>query len=449
MKDTGEFENEGGIRKFSFRGAGRALREKAWLIALCAFAGLFIGLGYAARQAAIFRSIAVIEIMADETNPLKSDDPRAQDTGQQEVVATIVANFRSRAFLKNVVEKHGLRSCPAFAGGAGELSTEEAIDRVLGSTRVEIRKGPRLIDITGEFSDPQTAQRLAQSLADEFLATLMEQRASTSRLAVKYLVDEAANLKAKLQHSEEALQTYKELHGSLLVEEKQEALVAKLKTQKAQLTEAKAVRLRLEADYLKAMEHAGDVRELLGIAAVSEHPSVLECKQQITSLEVRIAELSLRYPDKHPKNLQVRAQLLDAREALRAAVLKMPELIRASYEEAVVTEKSFEAALKEQENAALLLNRQALPYNVLFRDVETDRALYEAILKRLREADIARGVELTNLRVFEPAILPSEPVGPSRVKLSMLGLLGGLLVGAALSLGLGLYRGVPSRKSVE
>ncbi|XHR26841.1 MAG: hypothetical protein ACFUZC_12895 [Chthoniobacteraceae bacterium] len=346
MKDTGEFENEDGIRKFSFLEIAHVLREKARLIALCASVGLFVGLGYSARQSEIFRSIAVIEKTADKTKPLKFDDSRSLETGNQEV-------------------------------------------------------------------------------------------------AVKYLMDEAANLKAKLQHSEEALQIYKEMHGSVLLDEKQETAVAKLKAQKAQLTEAKAVRLRLEADYRKVTEHAGDVQELLGIAAVSGHPSVLECQQQVASLEARISELSLHYTEKHPKILQVRAQLLDAREALRAAVLKMPELIRATYEEALLTEKNCESAVKEQENAALLLSRQALPYNVLFRDVETDRALYEAILKRLRKADLARGSELTNI----PAVLPSEPVSPSCVKVSILGLLGGLVVGVALSLGL--CRGDQSLKRVE
>lgn len=436
MKEPEEFGEDESIRKFSFLEIVHILREKAWLIIVCIIAGLFIGLGYSARQSKIYRSKAVIEVVAEESNFLKFEEGRSQDYSNQDALQTIVASFRSRTFLKNVVEKHGFRTDKAFTGGVGELPLDDAIDRVMHQTSVETRKGTRLIDITGEYNNPQTAQKLAHALTVEFLASLMEQKASTSRMAIKFLMDEGANLKAKLQHSEEALQAYKENRGSASLEEKQDTVISKLKDQNAQLTEAKAVRLRLEADYQKAMEHAGDVKGLLAITSVADHPSVAECKQQIAGLESRISVLSLRYTEKHPKMIQARAQLQDAKALLNETVLKMPNMIRSTYEAAVSTEKSFEATVKEQEKAALELNRQAIPYNVLYRDVETDRALYEAVLKRLKEADIAKGVELTNVRVFEPAPFPSGPVSPGRLKVSALGILGGLVFGITLSFAL-------------
>ncbi len=436
MKDTGEFEEYSQERQYSFLEVVHVLREKTWLIAVCVIAALFAGFGYSARQSKIFRSKAVIEVTADEVSPLKFDETRPQEYKNQDALQTIVANFRSRTFLKKVVEKHGFATDPVFTKGARDLTSDDLIDRLLRVTQVGIRKDTRLIDITGESGDPQTAQKLAQSLADEFLSTLMEQRASTSRVAVKFLMDEAENLKARLQHSEEALQAYKESHGSVSLEEKQDTVVSKLKDQNTKLTDTKAARLRLEADYRKTTECAGSVEQLLTITSVSEAPAVVECRQQLATAETKLSTLLPQYTEKHPKMIQARAQLQDARAALKSAVLKMPGVIRASYEAAVVTERNFEMALKDQEKAALSLNRQAIPYNVLFRDVETDRALYEAILKRLKEADIAKGVELTNVRIFEPAQLPAGPASPNRLKVTLLSILGGLALGVALSFGL-------------
>ena len=435
MNGNGDHEDEDGVRKFSLLEIVHILREKAWLIVVCVVAGLFVGLGYSARQAKIFRARAVLEVASDEPSILKFDEGRSPDYTNQDALQTIVANFRSRMLLSNVVERHGLLSDKRFTGGEG-MSLDRAVERILKETEVETRKGTRLIDVTCEFNDPETAQMLANALASDFIAMLIEQRASTSRIAVKFLMDEAATLKAKLQHSEEVLQEYKESHNSVSLEERQDTVVSKLKDLNGQLTEAKAARLRLEGDSHKVAEHANDLAALLSIASVSEHPAVNECKQQIAGIESKLAVLSLRYTAKHPRMIQARAQLADAKALLEETVLKIPDSIRSTYEAAIATEKKFETAVQEQEKLALELNRQAIPYNVLYRDMETDRALYEAILKRLKEADIAKGVELTNVRIFEPATLPAGPVNPSKAKVSILGMFGGLLLGIAISFAL-------------
>jgi len=436
MKESDPRNEDEELRKFTFLEVIHLLRERAWVIVVCVIVGLFLGLGYAAHQSRIFRAKAVLEVASEEPNVLKFDQGHAQDFTAQDALQTTVACFRSRTLLQNVIDKYDLRSDPAFAGRLGNLTDEQALERILRVTYVDVRKGTRLIDIIGESSNPKTAQTLANALSAEFLAMLMEQRASTSKFALKFLMDEAATLKTKLQHSEEVLQDYKENHHSVSLEEKQDTVVSKLKNQNAQWTDAKAARLRLEADYNKVVAHADDVNMLLSMAAVSNHPAVIECKQQISTLESKIAVLGLRYTEKHPMMIQTRAQIADAHALLNATVLKMPSLLRSTYEAAIVTEKNFETALREQEQAAQDLNRQAIPYNVLYRDVETDRALYEAILKRLKEADIAKGVELSNIRIFEAAALPAGPVNLGKIKLGGLGILGGLVLGVGLSFAL-------------
>lgn len=430
---TGESESQISEQTFSFQEITHILMERAWLIVVCVIVSMFLGLGYAAKQPKTYRSQAAIEVDSEEPSVLKFDEGHPVDYSNQDTLQTIVASFRSRSLLKKVVEKHGLQTDKLFVGAASEMSMDAAIDRLLAVTSVEIRKGTRLIDITAAFQNPQTAQKLANSLANEFIAQLIEQRALTSKLALNFLMDEAETLKAKLQASEEKLQEYKEKHNSVSLEEKQDTVVSKLKSQSAQVTEAKAVRLRLEADYREVQKHARQVDALLAIASVADHPAVAECKQVIGSLESKISALSLRYTEKHPKMIQARAQLADAKAALEATVLKIPELLRSAYETAATTEKNFEIALGEQEKVALDLNKQAIPYNVLYRDMETNRALYEAILRRLKEADIAKGVELTNVRIFEPATLPNGSDTPGRTKIAVLCMAGGLILGIALT----------------
>ena len=100
------------------------------------------------------------------------------------------------------------------------------------------------------------------------------------------------------------------------------------------------------------------------------------------------------------------------------------------------TEKSLEVALQEQESAALELNRVAGPYQVIQRQVQSDRALYDSVLTRLKQTDVLAGVQpgmgkVGNVRVVEPPIASSRPVKPSRLRTLLLALVGGTILGVA------------------
>jgi capsular exopolysaccharide synthesis family protein len=300
----------------------------------------------------------------------------------------------------------------------------------------EMRPGTRLIDVTAEHSDPQMAQKLADSLATEFIHQGIAARTANSQIALKFLVTEAEKQKKKLESSEQRLQQYKEDNDAMSLDEKQDTVITKLKTLSNQLGEAKAARMRLEADFADVKANAGSVEKLLAIASVAERGLVVDLRRQLSDVEARIAQLALRYTEKHPRMIQERTLLTDTKASLREAVLGVPQLMNSDLERAIATERSFENAVKDQEKLALELNKQAIPYNVLVRDVETDRAIYESILKRLKEADIAKGIEANSVRIFEPAALPGSPMNAKKTKIVALAVVGGLAIGVLISIGL-------------
>jgi capsular exopolysaccharide synthesis family protein len=92
-------------------------------------------------------------------------------------------------------------------------------------------------------------------------------------------------------------------------------------------------------------------------------------------------------------------------------------------------------ALKEQEQAALELNKIAIPYNALVREVETDRALYESVLTRMKVTNVAKGIWENNIRVIETPSLAAGPAKPAKLKILLLGFLGGFVIGCGLVVG--------------
>ncbi len=448
MKSSGE-AMETGEGGFDLREYWIALLEKAWLIVLCVLAGLFAGLSYVKNLPVTYHAAAVLQL-GESRNPLglnQGDETRMMG---QEFYQTVIASLRSHGFLKRVVEANNLHTDPRFlpAKPNGQpYSPDEAAHYFASIMDADLRVGTRLIDVAVDHGDPQMAQKLADSLATEFIRQGIEAGTLNSQIAVKFLDGEAKKQKDKLQKSEQKLQEFKEDNDAMSLDEKQDTVISKLRILSNQLGEAKASRMRIEADFAEIKANAASVEKLLAIGSVANRSTVIDLLRQMSEIEARIAQLALRYTEKHPRMIQERTLLADIKASLKEAVLSVPQLMNSDLERAIGTERSFENAVKDQEKLALELNKQAIPFNVLVRDVETDRAIYESILKRLKEADIAKGIEANSVRIFEPATVPSSPMNAKKAQIVALAVVGGLALGVLISIGLHLLDS--SLRSVE
>src|ERR1700731_5044769 len=102
------------------------------------------------------------------------------------------------------------------------------------------------------------------------------------------------------------------------------------------------------------------------------------------------------------------------RQSLNQAVVNAGNMVLKSYDSAKETEAKLTSALQEQEQAALELNKIAVPYNALVREVETDRALYESVLTRMKVTNVAKGIWENNIRVIETPSVSSKPAKPRK-----------------------------------
>jgi capsular exopolysaccharide synthesis family protein len=110
--------------------------------------------------------------------------------------------------------------------------------------------------------------------------------------------------------------------------------------------------------------------------------------------------------------IQAQRQLDDLRQTLRSLALKVPLSIKSSYEGALARERASEDALKQAQEDALALEKKAIPYNTLVREAQSDRAVYDSVLKRLKETGIGKGLQTASIAVVEAASLPTVPLRP-------------------------------------
>ena len=291
----------------------------------------------------------------------------------------------------------------------------------LNKVNVKLRRGTRLIDITVDDMDPKQAQQLAESMVKEFVNQSFEQELGLSDTASDYLRQEADRLKAKLQNAEQAVQNFREEHNAVSLEDKQNIIVEKLKDLNLKVTEAKSERLRLEADVATIKQgKAKTAEELLMLPSVAALPVVAALRQELADRESRY---------------KAEGQLKGLQQSLDRTLVNAGNMVVKSYEAAKSTEAKLTAALQEQEQAALELNKIAIPYNALVREVETDRALYESVLTRMKVTNVAKGIWQNNIRVIETPFVSAKPAKPRKMLILALALVGGCVVGCGLVIG--------------
>ena len=475
---------------FDFRRFWHSLIEHIWIVALCVLAGLFLALGYLARTPKLYQGHTVLEVEFQEPTVISTEEPtarmRSMFLASQEALRTIEQNLVNQTLLARVIRSEGLaddggrallgqsiviggsanatpRNSPSPAKNSTHSTMgvttftplEEALGRALASmVKPVIRRGTRLIDLYVTNRDPVMAQRLAEAVGREYIRNSIERRASLSEDALRYLLEEEERLKTNLQRSEAAVAEYKaknpdalQLGGGTAATGSQQGSGAgaggprgglvedKLQELNSKLTAAKADRLRLEGE-LKQIEQAGEnIDALLAIPSISAATPVMEAQHNITQIEAAIATMALRYKEKHPKMMSVRAALAEAKEKLRQAVMAQPAILRNAIEQTKATETSLQEALQDQQGIAVALNRTAIGYQELARQAETDRALYESVLRQIKETSLTKDVKTNAVSVIEHSPLPGAPVSPSPAKAIAMGLLGGLAVGVAFVLG--------------
>lgn len=470
-------------RGIDFRHLWHTLLERIWILVVCVLAGLFLALGYLARTPKIYQGHIVLEVEFAEPTMVASEDPtsrvRSMFLASQEALRTIEQTFTNRSLLARVIRSEGLAdddgatllglgktkvspsssAKPAVSSTASEhdivvTPKEEALAGALaGMVKPVIRRGTRLIDLFVTNRDPVMAHRLAEAVGREYIRNSIERRASFTQDTLRFLLEEEERLKRNLQKSEAAVAEYKEktpdalqLGGGAAATGSQTGAGAgggrgglvedKLQELSTKLLVAKTDRLRLEGE-LRQVELAGDnLSELLAIPSVMNAPEVAEKRREVGQIESALATLSQRYRDKHPKMIAAKAALAETRSALRRAAVDQPSVLRNAVEQARRAENNLETATQEQEKAALALNKAASGYQELARQAETDRALYESVLRQIKQTDLTKGSKANAVSVVEHTPISRTPVSPSVKKSIALGLLGGLAAGLAIVFGL-------------
>jgi capsular exopolysaccharide synthesis family protein len=443
FEDDYQQPNEDAPSSFNWRNVLFTLVEHWQWILLCLLVSATLTVIYLQRAPVIYAATAVLKFETEKPKILNIEEVVDENYHDEELVSEKLGEvdqlLKNRDILQRVVTANHLASDPRFLPTAqSSNAVDEAwlVSQLSQQVQAKPRKGTHLVDVTVENGDPALCAQLANSLVDEFIRHNAESYKTESLQATAFLADEARDLQRKLNNAEAQMQEYRD--QSLSLEQRQAIVADNLKNLNEKVESAKADRLRLETDYKPVQRLDNDVENLLQLPTIATDPSVVAARAAIGGQEVDFANLKHMYREKHPVYIQARSKLEELYRVLSNTTLRVAQVMRTTYENALARESTLREELSKQETEAQDLNKQFVPYNVLLRDIEQYRSLYDAVVKRIGETTIASNIEDQRIQVFERAEVPKWPSKPKKLEVVVLGLLGGLGLSIAVTLGVGL-----------
>ena len=427
---------QGQTSTFDFQRYLFLIRRQLWLLILVVALGMILTGVWLWQQPKVYASRVVLQVEQEEVHVLgnKVEDVQPSELEMPDLIQTFVESLISNTVLIEVAKKTDLLKDPFILPDIdkGRSYTDSGIaDALRKKIHVVLRRDTRLIDVIAEHTSPEKARDIADAVVQVYLRQTFEQQFKTLSQATVFLQEEAEKLKAKLEASEQQLQAYKEQHNAVSLESSQDIMTAKLKELNTRAIDAKNVRIRLESDIDELRKiPPTDTERMLQIGSVASIPQVSDAHSLVLKAEADLASIQKRYLPLHPKYIAAVTQIQRLKQSLADALRDANKILEAQFEATKESEGKLNGLLQDQETAALDLSKLAIPYSTLQREVDSDRAMYDALNSRIRETSVSQGIEKSPFRIIEEPLVTPSPVKPEVSK--------DLAIAFAISLGLGL-----------
>ena len=361
-----------------------------------------------------------------------SYDPAFYETQYQLIKSASVARKVVEMLdLEKTYESYFPDKKGAFSNTDDATKVTTLANMISGNITVSPIKDSKIVNISYMSNSPEFAALVANSVAKAYISEILDMKMSYTRYALEWMSKKAEEEKSKLEKSERALQEYMRANDIVTLQDKIAITPEKLSEFNTQLIQAQTKRKELESLYQKVVK--GKITDAETIPAIASDPTIASLRGEVLKAEQNIEELAKKYGQKHPTMIRAREDLKTLKEKREQQIRRVIVSIKNEYELAKSKEEGLRAALSSSKAEALSLNEKFIQYGVLLREVETNRQLYDALIKRIKEQSVTEEIQTVNVWVVEKAQIPRKPVRPKKSLNILLGIIVGLFGGIGLT----------------
>lgn len=401
----------------------------------------------------LYKSTATLKIDKENQNVIVFKDSYAVENVDEQYYQTQYKMLRSRNLAKRVIRQMRLDKNAEFSGRTAAAAqvfqkldkpviedgiSSSMIDTFIKRIEVKPESKSRLVAVGFSSYSPDLAANVANSLAKSFIELNVETKFEATQQARTWLENQLGIMKGKLEQAEERLNQYAAQNRIIFLDKGSdkdgksaggENIVSKRLSDLAQdLTTASSDRISKEALYneLRSGEAASS-------SAVMANGLVQSLAKDLAGLESEYNQNLTVYKADYPKMVRLKEHIDQLRRRIDLETKKVVTSVRKDYDAAVRRENYLKTAFEKQKTEALELNSRAVQYQILKREADTNRELYNGLLQRMKETGISASITASNIQIIDPAETPKAPFKPNKQRNILLALMVGLFGGVGLA----------------
>lgn len=439
----------------SLKSLSRILRRRIGWLLLAMLLGLAAALAVVASS--VPRYVATAQIIIDPRG-LKVLDTEVQPSAQSADAVTNLAESEMRVLkatdlLERVVDKLGLAEDPEFNDTRTSV-VGEAIGRIKGllvparetsrpdpraravgtlSDRLAVRRIERsfVVEVTMTSENAAKSATIANTVVDTYIAHSAETQAELARNSSAAIDGNLQTMQSRVRAAEDAVERFKAANklvnagGRLVSDQQLGELNSQLGRARTQVAEAQA-----RVDGLSKLGRAGGANAGAGLESV-ESQTLAALRLQLAEVKRRYASLENKLGPRHPELVDLRREVQEAQSNVTAEIDRLAQAARSDLERAREAERLFKRDLDAQSRTATAASGAFVQLRELERNAEASRSVYSAALVRSRQLQEQALLNSTNIRKVAPATPPERKANPPAPLVLALGLIAGLLTGAA------------------
>ncbi len=394
------------------------------------------------RMRPVYVATAKIEIDRENSNvlPFQGADSYDLMMADENYIETQSKILTSETLALLTIRNSGIASHPDFASengpseaiATGSLANQKRppeINAFLGSLSVKRVPNSNLMDVSFESTDPQLAARILNAHLENYIEQNYRSKYEATTQASRWLAGQLDELRVKVEKSENARIEYERQNQIWTVDDKQTMTTQRLGDLNKELTDAQSDRIKKQALYEFAKSG-----ELEAVPQLRDNSVLQGLQNKRSDLSIQYTEAVNQYGPNFPKVQRIQAQIKDVDEQITRQSKSIIVELENDYRAALQLEELRTKALDQQKADTNVMSEKMVQYNILRREAEANKALYEGLLTKLKEAGISAGLRSSNIHIVDPAMIPSYPSRPAKVRNIALAFLVGLIGGIGLAL---------------
>jgi polysaccharide biosynthesis transport protein len=320
-------------------------------------------------------------------------------------------------------------------GGSGQQKSTEsnrqaaAAGIVLANRVIRPVMGSRLVNIDYSDPNPQRSQKVATAYAEAFIASNLDKRLQANSYAKVFLEEQIKSLKLHLEKSQKAMLDFAQKEEIVDTNNKTSVAESNLAAASGALDTLVAERIKNETLWKQLDQATG-----INLPQLLLNPTIELLRTKRKGLETDYQEKLQTYKPSYPAMMQISSQIAEIDRQLASEFQTLKESYKAANESSIKQENEMRQRVEALKADVLDLQRRSIQYNILKREADTDQTLYDGLLQRYKEVDIAGGVGANNVYIVDNATLPGAPSSPNLNRALIAATVFGLALALALVL---------------